>query len=195
MRRKFNLQMFAEENPADKSAEQQPQRQLEIQQTDIDEKKYTDKDVDELINRKFAEWSKKKDKEVSEAQKLAEMNAQERAEYERDQLKKKLDELERKDTLAEMSKTARKMLSEDDINVSDDLLSLLVTTDAEETKQAVKAFSSLFKEAIKTAVADALKGSAPKTGTGNTVTREQILSIKDRTARQKAIHENIELFK
>lgn len=195
MRRKFNLQMFAEEDPANEPAKQQQQQEPETPPTGADEKKYTDKDVDELINKKFAEWSKKKDKEVSEAQKLAEMNAQERAEYERDQLKKKLDELERKDTIAEMSKTARKMLSDDDINVSDDLLSLLVTTDAEETKRAVKAFSSLFKEAVKTAVADALKGSAPKTGTGETVTKEQIFSIKDRTARQKAINENIELFK
>lgn len=195
MKRKLNLQMFAEEDPANEPDKQQQQQDPETPSTGADEKKYTDKDVDELINKKFAEWSKKKDKEVSEAQKLAEMNAQERAEYERDQLKKKLDELERKDTLAEMSKTARRMLFDDNITVSDDLLALLVTTDAEETKQTVKAFSSLFKEAVKTAVADALKGSTPKTGTGGTVTKEQIMSIKDRTERQKLIAENIDLFK
>ena len=39
-----------------------------------DEKKYSDKDVNKIINRKFAEWEKKKQKEDDEAKKLAKMN-------------------------------------------------------------------------------------------------------------------------
>lgn len=43
--------------------------------------KYTDEDVDKLINRKFAEWQKKQEKAVDEAKRLAEMNEQEKTDY------------------------------------------------------------------------------------------------------------------
>ena len=43
------------------------------------EAKYTDKDVDEIVSKKFAQWKSKHEAEVAEAQKLAEMNATETA--------------------------------------------------------------------------------------------------------------------
>lgn len=49
-----------------------------------DTKKYSDADVDEIINKKFAKWQKEQEKKISEAEKLAGMNAQEKAEHERD---------------------------------------------------------------------------------------------------------------
>lgn len=198
MQRKFiNLQHFAEEGGAegkDPDAQQKPGEQNK-EGTEGKEQKYTDEDVNRLLNKKFAEWQKKKEAEVDEAKKLAEMNAQQKAEYQRDQLQKELDELKKKDTLSEMSATARKMLADSGITVSDELLALLVTTDAEKTKNAVNSFTKLFNDAVKTAVANVLKSSAPKTGTSSRMTKEQIMAIADRTARQKAINENIELFK
>lgn len=160
------------------------------------QKKYTDADVDKIINRKFAEWEKKQQAKVDEATKLAEMNAQEKAEYKASQLEAELNKLKEKDTLAEMSKTARKLLSEDEINIPDELLSHLVSTDAEDTKQAVQAFAKLFKDAVQDAVKDKLKGNPPKRGTGGkgTVTREQILAIKNPSERQRMIAEHMELF-
>jgi len=198
MQRKFiNLQHFAEETGAegkDPNA-QQKQGEQNKEGTEGKEQKYTDEDVNRLLNKKFAEWQKKKEAEVDEAKKLAEMNAQQKAEYQRDQLQKELDELKKKDTLSEMSGTARKMLADSGISVSDELLTMLVTTDAEKTKNAVNSFTKLFNDAVKAAVADALKSSAPKTGTGSRMTKEQIMAIADRTARQKAINENIGLFR
>lgn len=160
------------------------------------QKKYTDADVDKIINRKFAEWEKKQQAKVDEATKLAEMNAQEKAEYKASQLEAELNKLKEKDTLAEMSKTARKMLSEEDINIPDELLAHLVSTDAEDTKQAVQAFAKLFKDAVQDAVKDKLKGNPPKRGTGGkgTVTREQILAIKNPSERQRMIAEHMDLF-
>ena len=38
------------------------------------DKKYSDDDVNKILNQKFAEWQKKKDAELDEAKKLAEMN-------------------------------------------------------------------------------------------------------------------------
>lgn len=40
-----------------------------------DTKKYSDAEVDEIINKKFAKWQKEQEKKISEAEKLAGMNA------------------------------------------------------------------------------------------------------------------------
>ena len=161
-----------------------------------DEKKYSDADLDKIINKKFAQWQEKKQKEVDEAQKLATMNAQQKAEYERDQLQKQLDEYKRKDSLAEMSKTARKMLADDGISVSDDVLALLVTTDAEKTKAAVDGFKTAFKDAVEDAVKERLKGEPPRKGSGSPtgMTKEAIMAIKDPELRQQKMLENKHLF-
>ena len=161
-----------------------------------DEAKYTDKDVNDIIDKKFAEWQKKQQKAVDEAQKLATMNATQKAEYERDQLQKELNEYKRQASLAEMTKTARKMLADDGISVPDELLAMLVTTEADETKAAVDGFSKVFREAVESAVKERLKGEPPKKGAGGVapMTKEQIMAIKDHELRQKKMLENRELF-
>ena len=161
-----------------------------------DKPKYTDKDVDEILNKKFAKWQEKQDKAVSEAKKLAAMNATQKAEYERDQLQKQLDEYKRKDSLSEMTKTARSMLSESGISVSDGVLSMLVNTDAEQTKAAVDGFAKAFKDAVEEAVKERLKGRTPKVGTNSSkpMTKAEIMAIRDPELRQKMMLENRELF-
>lgn len=200
------LQLFADDpapidpkpgDPADpKLADPKPGDPSPDPKSGEPQKKYTDDDVDKIISRKFAEWEKKQQAKVDEATKLAEMNAQEKAEYKASQLEAELNRLKEKDALAEMSKTARKMLAEDEINIPDELLAHLVSTDAEDTKQAVQAFAKLFKDAVQDAVKDKLKGNPPKRGTGGkgTVTREQILAIKNPSERQRMIAEHMNLF-
>ena len=181
----FDLQLFAEEaaaetetgastEPENPTEENKPGTEQKPKGGGADEKKYSDADVDKLIDKKFAEWQKKKDKEVDEAKKLADMNAQQKAEYERDKLQKELDDYKRKDALAEMSKTARKMLSDEGINISDELLSRLITTDAAETKSAVDSFTKLFKAAVDDAVKDKARGTTPKNITNNSDAMSEI---------------------
>lgn len=197
----IELQLFAEDGQAaEQTAENvkaETSEDTKTKETKAEEKKYSDADVDKLINKKFAEWEKKKQKEVDEAQKLAEMNAQQKAEYERDQMKKELEALKKKDSLAEMTKTARKMLADADIKVTDELLAVMVTMDAEETKAAVDGFAKLFKEAVESAVKERLKGVPPKKGSAGgtaSMTKEQILAIKDPEQRQKKMLEHRDLF-
>lgn len=162
---------------------------------DKDTKKYSDADVDEIINKKFAKWQKEQEQKISEAEKLAGMNAQEKAEHERDKLQKELDELKHANTIAEMEKTARTMLRDDGVNVPDEVISSLIAEDADNTKTKVEAFSKAFKEAVQDAVKEALKGKAPATGKGgSTLTKADILKITNRAERQKAIAEHIDLF-
>lgn len=167
----------------------------EAQPANKDTKKYSDAEVDEIINKKFAKWQKEQEKKISEAEKLAGMNAQEKAEHERDTLQKELDALKRANSIAEMEKTARTMLHDDGVNVPDEVVSSLIADDADNTKTKVEAFSKAFKEAVQTAVKDALKGKAPATGKGgSTLTKADILKIANRAERQKAIAEHIDLF-
>jgi hypothetical protein len=201
MKKTLNLQLFAEETATEtgtapeNTTGQTNEPATEPKGGKEDEKKYSDKEVNDLLGKKFAEWQKKKDKEIGEAQKLATMNATQKAEYERDQLQKELDKLKRENSIAEMSKTARKILSESNINIPDELLSLMVTTDAEETKSAVDSFSKLFKDAVESAVKERLKGETPKKGSGTAaMTKEQIMAIKDPELRQKKMLENKTLF-
>lgn len=200
---KFNLQLFADDPAPDtgsdegaKAPEGKPPED-KLEKPEQGKKRYTDEDVDDIINRKFAEWQKKQQKAVNEAKKLAEMNAQQKAEYERDQLQKELDDYKRKDSLAEMTKTARKMLSESGITASDDILSVLVTTDAEQTKAAIDSFSKTFQAAVEAAVKERLRGEPPRRGSGGgaaPMTKEQIMKIRDPELRQKKMLENKELF-
>ncbi|MBU9728045.1 DUF4355 domain-containing protein [Diplocloster modestus] len=198
------LQLFAEPaSPAgpEPGAKQEPAKAdpspADPQKTDPKQPdpKYTDDDVDKILNKKFAEWQEKKQKELDEAKLLAGMGAQEKAERERDLMKQQLEKLMKQQSLSEMSKTARSILAEKSININDDLLSMLVSEDAEKTKGTIDSFVTLFQDAVKKAVAEELKGNVPKAGTNSGYTKEQILAIKDRVERQKLIRENMNLFK
>ena len=201
---KFDLQMFAENPENDEQEEGLEEEQVEEGQEEQEEpekkeekkepeKKYTDDDVDRIVSKKKREWKK----ELSEAEKLAEMTAEERANHENEKLKREIEELRKSQTLNEMGKTARSMLSENGINVGENLLSLLVQETAEDTKSNIEDFAVMFNEAVEKKVAERLKGKTPKTGkkASNRLTKESILSIQDRAERQRLIAENMDLFR
>ena len=194
MKKLFNLQLFAEDattatstqaataNSAASNATaatdqksttaKEEEKSATAAKEQKEEKVFTHAEFDRLFNQKYAELEKKKQKELDEATKLANMNATEKANYEkeqiikeRDEVIKERDELKKAASLAEMTKTARKMLADEGVNVSDELLTMFVNTDAENTKAAVDSFSKLFKEAVEKAVKDRLRGETPKTGT------------------------------
>jgi hypothetical protein len=174
MKKRFNLQMFADDQPAENTApgtaENNNQNKAAAdtgkEKPAEPEKKYTDDDVDRIVKNRLAREREQAKKEKEEAEKLAEMNAQQKAEYKAQQLEKELAEYKRKDALSEMSKVARKMLTEENINISDDLLSMMVTTDAQQTKQNVDTFAKMYKESVEAAVKARLKGETPRAGSG-----------------------------
>lgn len=159
-------------------------------------KTYTDEDVDRIINKKFAEWQKKQEKAVSEAAKLAGMNAQEKAEHERDELQKQLDEYKAKDAKAEMAKTVRAYAETENVVIPEDVLETLVTDDADATDANAKAYIKAFKAAVQAGVKEQLTaGRKPSAGGSSELTKDDIAKIADPIARQKAIRENIELYR
>lgn len=159
-----------------------------------DERKYTDDDLNKIIDSKFARWQEEKQKEIDEAQKLSEMNATEKAEHERNKLKEELEELRAAKTKTEMTNTARGMLKEKDITIDDSLINILVDSDADKTKNNIDKFVTTFNDAVNKAVLETVKNPNDKRGTTSRVTKEEIMAIKDRTLRQQKIKENIGLF-
>jgi hypothetical protein len=158
-------------------------------------KTYTDADVDAIIAKKFAKWQEQQEAKVSEAAKLAEMNATQKAEYERDKLKKQLAEYERREQVSQMVSESRGQLSERGINVPDALVRQLIGESAEDTKRAVESFADAFNAAVESAVKERLAGKPPANGAaGKPMTKADIMSIKDTAERQRAIREHMELF-
>lgn len=86
-------------------------------------------------------------------------------------------------------------VGEKNISVSDDLIEMLISDDAEKTKSSVDSFITAFQLAVEKAVKDALKGNPPKkTSEPTSITKEQIMEVKDPLERQKLISEHMDLF-
>lgn len=167
---------------------------LEGNQAEFDRR--VQKAVNTAVTNAQEKWQALTDDKLSEAEKLARMTKEEKAEYKNKKLEKELADLKRQNAVTEMAKTARKMLADEEINIPDELLGHLVSENAEDTKTAVETFTKMYKAAVQDAVKAALKGNAPKAGTGGkgTMTKEQILAVKNPTERQRLIAENLTLF-
>ena len=166
------------------------------------EVKYTDADVDAIINKKFASWQEKQDKaiaeavaKVEEANRLAQMNDKEKADHERKAMADELALLKAEKAHNSMMKQARDMFNADKLNVPDEIINVLVTDNADSTRDAVKAFSGFIQAYVDAEVKRQIAGAEPKRGGASGMSKEEILAIKDTKQRLKAIEENIALFK
>lgn len=195
----FNLQLFAEETTETEtgSGTENTTEETTEQSTEPkgNEAKYTDEDVNQILNRKFAEWERRQQKKTTEAERLGKMTAEEKANERIKALEDKLAEAERKEARSAMTKEARAILHAANININDELLSNLVADDAESTQASVKSFINLFNAAVEKAVKEAYKGETPKKGGTSSLTAEQIMKIPNRAERQRLINENMHLFK
>lgn len=166
---KMNLQLFAEggdggtgdgaNGRASTNSQQRQQSQNEGQQSEGGDgeqgtgKTFSRDEVGKMIaaetKKARASWEKEYEEKQEEAKKLAKMNAEEKLKHQLEQKESEINELKRQQTLTEMSKEASKMLSENELPFDDDLLSLLVSDDAEATKKATNAiiaFASKIKK-------------------------------------------------
>ena len=135
--------------PAEPTIETQPQ----------DEKKYTDADVDEIINKKFAKWKSEQEAKENEAKKLAKMNADEKQKYQLDQREQELANREQAIARKELTAEAKAMLSERGLPV--ELVGVIDLTSAETVTDSVASIQKTWEDAVQKGVSDRMKGSAP----------------------------------
>ena len=114
-----------------------------------DEKKYTDAEVDEIIDKKYAKWKAEQEAKESEAKKLAKMNADE----------KKLATREAEITRKELTAEAKTMLSERDLPI--ELVDVVNLTDADSVSESINAIQKSWEAAVQKGVSERLKGGAP----------------------------------
>lgn len=158
------------------------------------EAKYTDADLDKIIARKIAAERQKAEKRISEAEKLTAQNAEKKSEDRIRDLETKLATYEAEQNRSKMMASARAILHEQNVNVSDDLLAHLIADDADATEESITSFVTLFNEAVNKQVQERLRGSAPRTGGHSSLTKEDILKVENKFERQKLIREHPELF-
>ena len=129
-----------------------------------------DRRVQKAVNTAVAnaqeKWKALTDDRLSEAEKLAKMNKEEKALYKAQQAEAELAALKAKMATAELEKEARKTLSDEGINAPDTILSGLIREDAEKTNEAVKEFVKLFNDAVGEAVKAKARQRTPGEGGG-----------------------------
>lgn len=199
----FNLQLFAEDggdggdngsDDGDDGSDDDDDKGGEP------EKKYTDADIDKIVKERLARERKaaeKKARQQAEAEKLKNMTAAEKRDAEFEEMKARLATLEAEKNQASMLSTASDILKDAGIVVSSKLVGHLIAETADETKANVDEFVKLYNDAVNKGVKAAMKasGSNPKKGGTSTLTREEIMKVKNPTERQKLIKENMHLFR
>ena len=201
----FDLQLFADEGGDDEddggNEDGDDDEGGDDDGDDKPEKKYTDADIDRIVKQRLARERKeadKKAKQAAEAEKLKNMSAAEKRDAEFEQMKKELAELKAEKQSADMISTASDILKDAGINVSSKLVAHLIAETADETKANVDEFVKLYNEAVNKGVKAAMKasGSNPKkTGGAATLTKEDIMKVKNISERQRLIKENMSLFR
>lgn len=143
------------------------------EQQDEPEKKYTDAELDTILQRKMARERQKIEKQVresiakenedarTEAKKLEGMTELQRAQHEARMLREENDALKAEQNLSEQMAIARRELSSAGISLGDDLLSMFVGAEAEKTSAAIDRIKELWPKAINEAVQRELRRTPP----------------------------------
>jgi uncharacterized protein (DUF885 family) len=174
---KWKLQMFADGEGGDDGAGDDPNAAKGGKGSNGDEpaggklgegeKKYTDAEVDAILDKKFAKWQKEQEAKIEEAKKLEKMSAYEKNQHELETLKKENADLRNAQTLSDMRATASKLLKEKDIDATTDILDFVATTDADETKANIDKFVGIVDKLVKAAEVKRNTGKTPKDFGGN----------------------------
>lgn len=145
-------------------ADQAVETEVQATPTVQNEKTFTQKELDAVIDKRLARERKEAENRikeaVTEAQKLAKMSADERLEHERAEREKELKNREIEITKRELKAEAKAQLADKGLPI--EFADALPLTDAESTQNAIEVFESSFRKAVEKAVVERLKGNAPK---------------------------------
>lgn len=123
-------------------------------------------EVDRRVSQAQAKWSAELDKRLdlarSEGEKLAKMNANERAKAQFETDKQNFETERARYEAERLEFEAVKQLSEGKLPIS--FAKMCVGKDAEETKTNIETFKTAWGEALQNAINERMKGTTPKTG-------------------------------
>lgn len=189
-----NEQENKEQERREQAPVDEPKQDQDVQEPK--EKTFTKDEVEQMISDRIKREREKAEADKAEAKRLAKMNADQKKDYEIDKQTKRAEEAEQKLARYEMQGQARQMFEESGVNVNDDDLSLVVTSEAETTQDNVNkliAFAKRIREDVKN---EMLTGKTPKTN-GNVAKNITQSQFDLMSSKQKAelYQENPDLFK
>lgn len=162
------------------------------------EKTFTQQEVDEIVKSRIEREIKKLTAKAQEPKKLTEINEIETLKSELQETQRALQELTTQHIKTELRAKASDILNSNGIKPNDKMLDILVADNAETTHENIKAFTDLLKTQAVDIVKVQMKGATPVSTSANvtkTITKAEIMAIKDANERQKMIAENLHLFK
>ena len=170
--------------------------------TGTETKTYTQEEVDALLQREgdrrvtdaLKKAERKNADKVREAQKLAQMDSQQKYEYELEQREKAIEEKEKALALAENKNIASQILADKGLSLS--LVDFVIAEDAETMNSNIRLLEKAFKDSVKREVEKRLGSSAPKKNLppDETITKEQAKKMTI-IQRQNLLNSNPDLYK
>ncbi|MEK5038981.1 DUF4355 domain-containing protein [Sporosarcina sp. FSL K6-3457] len=204
---RLNIQFFADDgaegaDDKDKDDKGDDKKDDEEKKDEAEFTKEQQAKIDALIAKTVARERANRDKAIedarTEAEKLAKMNADQKAEYEQQQRESKILEREADITRRELRATALETLAEKGLPKT--LAEILVFTDAASTNASLDAVEKAFRESVEAGVNERLRGGNPPGGGGQGGSGSQKNPFKpgpdfNLTEQGRLFKENPELYK
>jgi hypothetical protein len=189
---------------------QDNQENVETVKKDVQDKKPVDADkIAKKLQKRISKEQESKHQALKEVEELKaklakyesndksikELSDEEKAKQEEDVKDRRIKELEDRLARNEALKQTKQVFEESDIQVSDDVLDMVVVNDNKKTIANVQAITNFIEKIKEDTRKELLAGKTPRTtGVKTKMTKEQIRSIKDTAERQKAMRDNWALF-
>lgn len=189
---------------------QDNQENVEVVEKDVQDKKPVDADkIAKKLQKRISKEQEGKHQALKEVEELKaklakyesndksikELSDEEKAKQEEDAKDRRIKELEDRLARNEALKQTKQVFEESDIQVSDDVLDMVVVNDNKKTVANVQAITNFIEKIKEDTRKELLAGKTPRTtGVKTKMTKEQIRSIKDTAERQKAMRDNWALF-
>lgn len=161
------------------------------------ERTFTRSELGKMLAAERTKWEAEQatalEEAKSEGERLAKLTKDERAKEEQAKriaaLEKREHELEQR----EMKLATQSLLTEEGLPQA--FLDHVLAPTAEEVKAKISAIRAVFDDEVEKRVNERLTQSAPRRGSSQGITKDEILAIADPGKRQAAIAENIQLFR
>lgn len=134
-------------------------------------------------------------KQLQSGKSIKDLSDEDKAKKAESDKDKKIASLEAQITRRDNIKQTDEVFKEAGLNVSDDVLNMVVVDNDKQTYANVQALIKYTNQIQSGVKRELLKGSTPKVNGKPSMTKAEIAKIKDPLKRQKAIAENLDLYK
>ncbi|MBP2621129.1 DUF4355 domain-containing protein [Streptococcus panodentis] len=161
------------------------------------ERTFTRAELSKMIAAERGKWEAEQatalDEARSEGERLAKLTKDERTKEEQAKRMAELEKREQAIAQREMRLATQTLLADE--GLPQEFLDHVLAPTAEEVQAKITALRGVFDDEVEKRVNERLVQKTPRLGTSSGVTKAEIMAIKDDAERERAIAENIQLFR